>query len=53
MINNHIKEAYKVLDGEVLSRELAIKLSNIDDIDLMDLLSLANKVKEKFKKLFG
>lgn len=52
MINIDIKEAYRVLDGKDLGRELAIKLSRIEGSDLMDLLSLANKVKEKFSPSF-
>lgn len=48
MINQYIREAYKVLDGEVLEKELALKLSSIRGTDIMDLLSLANKVKEKY-----
>lgn len=48
MINRYIIEAYSVLSGESLDRNLAFKLSQLDGTDLMDLYSLANKVKNKF-----
>lgn len=48
MINRDITEAYSILEGKELSKDLACRLSNINGTDLMDLLSLANKVKEKF-----
>lgn len=52
MINQYIKDAYRVLDGEELRKDLALKLSTLCDTDVMDLLSLANKVKEKFNPEF-
>jgi len=48
MINEYIQQAYKILDGEELSRELIDKLSELEGVDVMDLMSLANKVKTKF-----
>lgn len=46
-MNRYIKQAYDVLDGKEISKELALKLSEIVGTDLMDLLSLANKVNIK------
>ncbi|MCK5835520.1 MAG: biotin synthase BioB [Lentisphaeria bacterium] len=49
MINDFIKAAYAVLEtGEGISRELAMELINLEGNDVMDLLSLANKVKTKY-----
>ena len=49
MINNYIEEAYAVLKtGKGISRELANALINLEGNDVMDLLSLANKVKTKY-----
>ncbi len=48
MIHRDIKAAYSVLDGKVLTKDLALKLTKTEGSDLMDLLSLANKVKEKY-----
>lgn len=48
MINKYILEAYKILDGEELDRELIDKLSGLQGEDVLDLMSLANKVKKKF-----
>ena len=48
MINKYIQEAYKILDGVELKRELIDKLSELKGEDILDLLSLANKVKNKF-----
>lgn len=50
MINNYIQEAYKILNGEVISKELAFKLATLEGEDIIDLVSLANKVKNKFSK---
>jgi len=49
MINNLIKEAYKILDGSKLSKVHAEALSKLTGTDIMDLISLANKVKNKFR----
>src|SRR5574344_267371 len=44
-----IESAYKVLDGGMLSREEAFALADeIHGADILDLVSLANKVREKF-----
>jgi biotin synthase len=49
MINDLIKEAYKVLDSGVgIDRELANGLISLDGNDVMDLLSLGNKVRNKY-----
>lgn len=50
MINLHIKDAYKILEGKELPRELIKNLINISGEDIMDLCSLANKVRLKFSK---
>lgn len=44
-----IENAYKVLDGAELTRSEALALAeNINGSDLLDLISLANKVRQKF-----
>ena len=49
MLNKDIKNAYKVLDGAILSKEEAVALDqSVSGTDLMDLLSLANKVRNKY-----
>ena len=49
ILNSHIENAYKVLGGEVLSRDEAIALDrNIKSGELLDLISLANKVRDKY-----
>lgn len=49
MLHQLIKKAYSVLNGAKLSREDALALAqNIRGNDLMDLLSLANKVHDKY-----
>lgn len=49
MINKIILNAYKVLEGETLAREEALEIASTENgTDLLDLISLANKVKEKF-----
>ena len=49
MLNKDIKNAYKVLDGATLSKEEAVALDqSVSGTDLMDLLSLANKVRNKY-----
>jgi len=48
MINPLITEASTVLNGKELPRELAIKLGKIKGEDIIDLVSLANKVKSRF-----
>ncbi len=50
MIHKDIEKAYQVLDGKPLSKELALKLIQIKGEDVLDLVSLANKVKNKFCK---
>jgi biotin synthase len=50
MINELILEAYKILDGKVIDKELAVKLSGLEGEDILDLISLANKVNKKFNK---
>lgn len=48
MINPIILNAYKVLDGKAISEEEALQLSEITGNDILDLVSLANKVRDKF-----
>jgi biotin synthase len=50
MINELIREAYKVLDGNTIDKELAVNLSRLEGEDILDLISLANKVNRKFSK---
>jgi biotin synthase len=50
MINKIILNAYKILDGETLTKEEAYELITLEGSDILDLLSLANKVKNKFAK---
>ncbi|MDD5697327.1 MAG: biotin synthase BioB [Victivallaceae bacterium] len=48
-IHRTIENAYKVLDGGVLSREEALELDRqVSGAGLLDLISLANKVKDKY-----
>ena len=44
-LNSFVDEAYGVLHGVGIERELAEKLALISGCDIMDLLSLANKVR--------
>lgn len=49
MIHPTIRNACKVLDGEALSREEALGLAAaVNGADILDLVSLANKVRAKF-----
>ncbi len=49
MLNKYIENAYKILDGKALTRNEAIAIDqNVAGTDLMDLLSLANKVRDKY-----
>lgn len=51
MLNPIIENAYKVLDGGVLTREEALEIAEkIDGEDILDLVSLANKVRKKFAR---
>lgn len=47
-MNSAIAEAYEVLEGRKLEREQAEKLSMLKGADILDLVSLANKVRERF-----
>lgn len=48
-LHSEIENAYKVLEGESLSREEALALvTQIHGADVLDLVSLANKVRQKF-----
>ena len=47
-ISPAIAAAYKVLDGESLTEEEALALTRVDGDDILDLVSLANKVRDKF-----
>lgn len=48
MINSNILKAYEVLEGKKISKELALDLISLKGEDVLDLLSLANKVKNRF-----
>jgi biotin synthase len=50
MLNPDIEKAYSILQGETLERELIEKLSRLRGDEIPDLLSLANKVKNRFSK---
>lgn len=53
ILNPLIENAYKVLDGGELSRGEALALAReIEGEDLLDLLSLANKVRKRFAPAF-
>ena len=53
-IHPDIVNAYKVLEGGELTRLEAIKLAeNVHGADLLDLVSLANKVRARFAPPFG
>ena len=50
MLNKDIENAYKVLDGETLSKEEAVAIDqSVKGNDILDLMSLANKVRDKFR----
>ena len=49
IIHPLIRNAYSVLDGQPISRETALAIAEtIHGVDLLDLISLANKVRAKF-----
>ncbi len=48
MLNPHIANAYKVLSGGELTRDEALALIAVEGDDILDLISLANKVRRKF-----
>jgi len=50
MINKLILDAYKILDGKRISKKEAVQLIKVKGTDIPDLISLANKVKNKFSK---
>ena len=43
-----IANAYKVLDGEDLTEQEALQLTEVAGCDILDLVSLANKVRDRF-----
>lgn len=47
-IHPDVLSAYRVLDGEPLPGEIAFRLAEIGGADVLDLASLANKVRERF-----
>lgn len=49
-VNSTIAEAYEVLEGRKREREQAKKLSMITCTDILDLISLAHKVRERFAR---
>ena len=48
MLHPDIQKAYSILDGEEFDKEFFVKLSKVKGNDILDLVSLANKVKNKF-----
>jgi len=49
MLHPAIQEAYRVLENsQPISRELAVRLADLSGEETLDLVSLANKVKNKF-----
>lgn len=48
LLNPAIITAYKVLDGEPLSEAEAMTLTQLEGCDILDLVSLANKVRDRF-----
>jgi len=48
LINKLINDLYKVLDGKAITFEEALRASEITGGDILDLVSLANKVKNKY-----
>jgi biotin synthase len=50
MIDPAIEKAYAVLDGRPLDRELALELSALRGEDILDLVSLANKVRNRYAR---
>jgi len=48
MLNSVIENAYQVLEGKELSKEIAFQLMALEKEDILDMISLANKVKTKF-----
>ena len=51
-LNANIFSAYQVLAEQELTPELAQKLTQLSGTDLLDLVSLANKVKQKFNSAY-
>ena len=49
-LHTDIIKAYSVLENEPLSRQAALALAELEGQDILDLVSLANKVKNKFCK---
>ena len=49
-LNPAVENAYKVLDGDPLSFEEAMALTKLEGCDILDLVSLANKVRDKFDR---
>src|SRR5271157_4348669 len=52
MIHPAIKEAYTILDGKIPVKKIYTDLSKLDGSDILDLISLAGKVKSKFAPEF-
>ncbi|NOR46344.1 MAG: biotin synthase BioB [Candidatus Delongbacteria bacterium] len=48
LLNKYIEDAYKVLDGKSITLEDTYKLGECNGNDILDLISLANKVNSKF-----
>jgi biotin synthase len=48
MLNPAVKKAYKILNGKKFDKKFFIDLSSIEGADVLDLASLANKVKNEF-----
>ncbi len=48
MLHPAIQKAYSVLSGDNLDRDLALELMSLEGSDILDLVSLANKVRSKY-----
>lgn len=48
IFNTFVHQAYSVLEGKPISKDLALDLSKLQGPDILDLVSLANKVRDKF-----
>ena len=52
IIHPAIENAYRVLEGESLPYEEALALTEVEGTDILDLVSLANKVRDRFAPHF-
>ncbi len=50
MLHPYIQKAYAILEGNEFDKDFFVQLSKLEGEDILDLISLANKVKNKFVK---